>query len=409
MNFKQSGVCTTKQPGIPEQVNQHLANIRLENLLAPKWSIILNEHGCQLQVFWGSPKANQIPAENGIPAVNPAQVKLAAPLQIVNPAHGGEPIAKKARPAEGPPIPTSSHHAAGLQNIRQGVVPPMLSQQNMKKLASLPGLFPPNKIRVKSASPTAPIMVTPSRISPRGKEENNTPLNLKTESHAPKQEIKPPGSMTTPTKPQRKSLESTAKQLHSLTQNMALKSAINSLSSNAAAASNLAAFVESATKTASAAARANNHNLSPVGVGFITPPNSERSNSGDGKVSFIDEEDGSINGRSHSESGDGVNDLCRQKFACEMCRKTFTRKYSLSRHYKEVHQGESRTNTMRPGMQENSLLAIANDPRFVNDYGLPTMAHRHNSEINEDVKIEEFDDDESPPSMVPMTRRALDY
>ena len=144
--------------------------------------------------------------------------------------------------------------------------------------------------------------------------------------------------MTTPTKPQRKSLESTAKQLHSLTHNMALKSAINSLSSNAAAASNLAAFVESATKTASAAARANNHNLSPVGGGFITPPNSERSNSGDGNVNFIEEEDGSMSGRSHSESGDGVNDLCRQKFACELCRKTFTRKYSLSRHYKEVHQ-----------------------------------------------------------------------
>ena len=64
---------------------------------------------------------------------------------------------------------------------------------------------------------------------------------------------------------------------------------------------------------------------------------------------------------------------------------------------------------MRPGMPGNSLLAIANDQRFVNDYGLPTMAHRHNSGINEDVKIEEFDDDESPPSMVPMTRRALDY
>lgn len=212
--------------------------------------------------------------------------------------------------------------------------------------------------------------------------------------------------MTTPTKPQRKSLESTAKQLHSLTQNMALKSAINSLSSNAAAASNLAAFVENATKTA---ARANNHNLSPVGGGFITPPNSERSNSGDGNVNFTEDEESSMNGssRSHSESGDGVNDLCRQKFACDLCRKTFTRKYSLSRHYKEVHQGESRTNTMRPGMQGNSLLAIANDPRFVNDYGLPTMAHRHTP--HEDVKIEEFDDDESPPSMVPMTRRALDY
>lgn len=406
MNFKQSGVCTTKQPGIPEQVNQHLANIRLENLLAPKWSIILNEHGCQLQVFWGNPKANQIPTKIGVPAVIPAPAKLAAPQQIVNPAPVDEPIAKKPR-AEAPPIPASSHPAAALQNIRQGVVPPML-QQNIKKLASLPGLFPPNKIRVKSASPTAPTMATPSRISPRTKEENVTPLNLKTE---PQQEIKPPGSMTTPTKPQRKSLESTAKQLHSLTQNMALKSAINSLSSNAAAASNLAAFVESATKTASAAARANNHNLSPVGGGFITPPNSERSNSGDGNVNFIEEEDGSMNGsgRSHSESGDGVNDLCRQKFACELCRKTFTRKYSLSRHYKEVHQGESRTNTMRPGMQGNSLLAIANDPRFVNDYGLPTMAHRHNSGINEDVKIEEFDDDESPPSMVPMTRRALDY
>ena len=62
---------------------------------------------------------------------------------------------------------------------------------------------------------------------------------------------------------------------------------------------------------------------------------------------------------------------------------------------------------MRPGMQGNSLLAIANDPRFVNDYGLPTMAHLHTP--HEDVKIEEFDDDESPPSMVPMTRRALDY
>ena len=147
--------------------------------------------------------------------------------------------------------------------------------------------------------------------------------------------------MTTPTKPQRKSLESTAKQLHSLTQNMALKSAINSLSSNAAAASNLAAFVENATKTA---ARANNHNLSPVGGGFITPPNSERSNSGDGNVNFTEDEESSMNGssRSHSESGDGVNDLCRQKFACDLCRKTFTRKYSLSRHYKEVHQVQKR-------------------------------------------------------------------
>lgn len=69
---------------------------------------------------------------------------------------------------------------------------------------------------------------------------------------------------------------------------------------------------------------------------------------------------------------------------------------------------------MRPGMQGNSLLAIcANDSRFVNDYGLPTMAHRHNSGTSEDVKIEEFDDDESPPSMValPSSRRsnALDF
>jgi hypothetical protein len=63
-------------------------------------------------------------------------------------------------------------------------------QQNIKKLASLPGLFPPNKIRVKSASPTAPIMTIPSRISPRTKEENVTPLNLKTESQAPNPEIK---------------------------------------------------------------------------------------------------------------------------------------------------------------------------------------------------------------------------
>ena len=35
--------------------------------------------------------------------------------------------------------------------------------------------------------------------------------------------------------------------------------------------------------------------------------------------------------------------MYRQKFSCEICHKTFTRKYSLSRHYKEVHQGESRS------------------------------------------------------------------
>ena len=148
--------------------------------------------------------------------------------------------------------------------------------------------------------------------------------------------------MTTPTKQQRKSLESTAKQLQSLQQNIALKSSLISSLSSQAAASNLAAFVESATKAQSAAAAAgtsNQNNHSPVGGGFITPPSSERSNSSEGKTFIEDEDTPSKTGRANSESGEsGINDLCRQKFACELCRKTFTRKYSLSRHYKEVHQ-----------------------------------------------------------------------
>ena len=170
-------------------MNQHLANIRLENLLAPKWSIILNDHGCQLQVFWGSPKSNQIPVENGgmasLPAVNPAQVKLPAQLHSVNAGPIDGPATKKAR-SEGPSM-SVSHPGAGLHNIRQPVAPPMLTQQEMRKLVSMPGLFPPTKIRVKNGSPTAPNMLQGSHHSPEAKEENNAPLNLKTE---PKSEIK---------------------------------------------------------------------------------------------------------------------------------------------------------------------------------------------------------------------------
>lgn len=44
------------------------------------------------------------------------------------------------------------------------------------------------------------------------------------------------------------------------------------------------------------------------------------------------------------------------------------------------------------------------DPRFVNDYGLPTMAHRQLNQ--DDIKIEEFaEEDEGPPSMVGLSSR----
>lgn len=105
-----------------------------------------------------------------------------------------------------------------------------------------------------------------------------------------------------------------------------------------------------------------------------------------------------------------MGDMYRQKFSCEICHKTFTRKYSLSRHYKEVHQGESRSSKFQCKFQKDnnekpqtifnspvtivhsmdksylyltltalgpSLLAIertVNDPsRLLNDFGVPSL------------------------------------
>ena len=86
---------------------------------------------------------------------------------------------------------------------------------------------------------------------------------------------------------------------------------------------------------------------------FITPPGSERSLSGEGKETLNEqapEQTQKVTEQGHFRSNFrfqalefAMNDVYRQKFSCEICHKTFTRKYSLSRHYKEVHQGESRS------------------------------------------------------------------
>ena len=94
-----------------------------------------------------------------------------------------------------------------------------------------------------------------------------------------------------------------------------------------------------------------------------------------------------------------MGDMYRQKFSCEICHKTFTRKYSLSRHYKEVHQGESRSSKFQCKFRKDnndkkklnqkiifnltltalgpSLLAIertVTDPsRLLNDFGVPSL------------------------------------
>ena len=119
---------------------------------------------------------------------------------------------------------------------------------------------------------------------------------------------------------------------------------------------------------------------------------------------------------------DFVSEMYRQKFSCEICRKTFTRKYSLSRHYKEVHQGESRSNKFQsigPTMVGNNgnIAGIGTtDARLLNDYGIPSMARLANVQhaaslgVNDpDVKIEEFEEDDAAPSMVMKRPSQMDY
>ena len=111
---------------------------------------------------------------------------------------------------------------------------------------------------------------------------------------------------------------------------------------------------------------------------FITPPGSERSLSGEGKDTMTAETTSTEQTQKvlHQNIPQNITKICwntlilissikalrefamgdmyRQKFSCEICHKTFTRKYSLSRHYKEVHQGESRSSKFQCKFQKDN-------------------------------------------------------
>jgi hypothetical protein len=393
--FQTSGTCTQQQPGIPEQVIQHLSHIRLENLLAPRWSIVLNEHGCQLQVFWGAPKTRQ----------NSLKVATATNTTMVKPC--SEPQIKKQR----------------LEDIPTPAISSFVNSQGLKPAGSIPGfdlgsipLRQVNAMRsTHTVSPKSPkltkqtsagngtsreLILVDSSPSPALQIEQapilrncgiynlpetttvNTMRSFPTNSPILGTKIAQVSIPAQPRKENRKSIEITAQML--LGQKEFQPTPVFPISTSPAVTNEKVAP------------------LSPQGI--VTPPSSERSSSGDGK-----EPERSEHGEENSGGNmDFMSDLYRQKFSCEICRKTFTRKYSLSRHYKEVHQGESRSNKFQS--LGPSMVAIGGLSEHLNDFGLPSMARLpYNQRMNDirspsnseaDVKIEEYDEDESSPSMV---------
>lgn len=407
------GHCSMSQPGIPEQVLQHLNHIRLETLMAPRWSIILNEHGCQLQVYWRSPNNTE-----------KDQVQCKTESDI------GLPPAKKARKAqEINQIRTNGNLPSRAINIaqngqlpRRNIVRPVQTVQTMT--SAVPSLPNPN-ISGTYRPPTSPKFAqknTSPKISPQ-------PLSIN--------QVQPkPTNMG----------QVNQYGLSQMDQISPKSIAISQQAASSAAAAVQAAVVNSQMAAVQQAVQAQQVKVAEVSIPikrpplqreprksieatalmlmadrgetfqgekmmssppeFITPPGSERSLSGEGKDTMTAETNSTEQTQKALQEF-AMGDMYRQKFSCEICHKTFTRKYSLSRHYKEVHQGESRSSKF----QCPSLLAIertVNDPsRLLNDFGVPSLNRvpfgaNPNLSIDPDVKIEDLsqEEDDISPSMV---------
>ena len=431
-----SGTCTQAEPGIPEQVVQHLRNIRLENLLAPRWSIVLNEHGCQLQVFWSAPK--------GEGRVGCASANENAKINTVNSTSAHvtsqqEPPTKKMRP-EGAAIafvnqsPTGGKAGAALGNVSIRQIGAQIMRQSQNALVppkspkTQKGQLGPIAVGLAhqpTGAPTQPQITVKTRYADNGVAQLGNGGTTTPQRQFQSTKI---AQVSIPTrKENRKSIESTALMLMGQNVREFTQSSGNGNASSGGLATPFGASpggtntpghgnagqAEKLSSTSPGPA------LSPTGI--VTPPSSERSSSGDGKEPDAEEKAALAS----QSAGNGVgmefiSDLYRQKFSCEICRKTFTRKYSLSRHYKEVHQGESRSNkfqSLGPSMVAGGGMGMGQslpDARLLNDFGLPSMArlgaaaaahaaassYQSSAGSESDVKIEEYDEDDSAPSMV---------
>lgn len=391
--YHTQGHCNTSQPGIPEQVTQHLNLLRLENLMAPRWSIVLNEHGCQLQVYWRAPNAPEkdqvqcnTTAESEVPpAKKPRKQDLGTPRSNgIN--NGGSSIqhhqpirtiggnGQMRRPAQGQPIGVRASPIQLGNQFNAGFGRPPPSSPKFTPKAAPPVLQSANVSQVsppKINIPNQALLTTnvqrmmSDQLSPKS---FPTPVQNQTPStSATKIDNKRPGVGREP----RKSIEATALML---------------MEDRLSFTNNTQKIINSPPE-------------------FDTPPGSERSLSGDGKETQMASQVETEQTQQALEFA--MNDMYRQKFSCEICHKTFTRKYSLSRHYKEVHQGESRSSKFQASALGPSLLAINSDRAggLLNDFGVlnsrvqfpPPLSN--DSDVN--VKIEECqDDDDSPPSMV---------
>ena len=402
--FQTSGTCTQQQPGIPDQVVQHLNHIRLENLLAPRWSIILNEHGCQLQVFWGAPK-------NALEVINAkSAVTLEPPVKKIRP--DGPITFVNQSPASKPPLPSSN------VAIRQIGAAQAIMRQN-------------HIVSPKSPKSTKPLMTTGpiTSLAPQQQQQQQQPLHQQQQQQPQLLQkstpVQPPPTALTPRSlynlqdsgpPQRPTIANLGPTIAQVLiptrtkeNRKSIESIVNSMGQNREfAASNSSASPRAVHSPPSLPSIEKPPPLSPPGI--VTPPSSERSSSGDGKEP--DSMDTSHDEKQGVVGMDFISEMYRQKFSCEICRKTFTRKYSLSRHYKEVHQGESRSNkfqTIGPSMVTGQAgLPCLPDSRLLNDYGLPSMA-RLPFHSESDVKIEEYDDDDSAPSMVIKRQSPLEF
>jgi len=403
------GHCTMSQPGIPEQVIQHLNHIRLETLMAPRWSIILNEHGCQLQVYWRSP--NNIEKD---------QVQCKTESDI------GLPPAKKARKAQeinqirtnGNPPSRAINIAQNGQLPRRNIVRPVQTVQTMT--SAVPSLPNPN-ISGTYRPPTSPKFAknTSPKISPQ-------PLSIN--------QVQPKPNMGQAAQYGLSQMDQISPKSIAISQ-QAASSAAAAVQAAVAANSQIAAAVQQQVKVAevSIPIKRPPHQREPrksieatalmlmadrgetfqgdkmmsSPPEFITPPGSERSLSGEGKDTMTAETTSTEQTQKALQEF-AMGDMYRQKFSCEICHKTFTRKYSLSRHYKEVHQGESRSSKFQS--LGPSLLAIertVNDPsRLLNDFGVPSLNRvpfaNPNLSTDPDVKIEDLsqEEDDISPSMV---------
>jgi len=393
--YHTQGHCHTSQPGIPEQVTQHLNLLRLENLMAPRWSIILNEHGCQLQVYWRAPNA---PDKD-----QPAQCNTMAESEV--------PPAKKPRHKQDLGTPRSN-------GINNGVGPTMAHHQpirttigNMNGQMRRPAPGAPIGVRASPvqlgqfnafgrpppsspkfiAKPSPSTSVLQSAVSPPKITIPNQAL-LTSNVQRQLDQLSPKSFQTPQSQPQTPSSSSSATKLNENKRPLPGREPRKSIEATALMLmEDRLSFTNNTQKMM---------NSPPE---FDTPPGSERSLSGDGKEGQM--------GASHGDTEQtqkalefAMNDMYRQKFSCEICHKTFTRKYSLSRHYKEVHQGESRSSSsLGP-----SLLAINSERGglSLNDFGVPSLGRVQfpaplSNDSDANVKIEECgDDDDSPPSLV---------